>query len=1078
MRGESPHHKILRKPFPTTVTLRWSKQMEIASRARLDRWHPTICFFIVLAIVLLPGISAGQNKEWHVHPPWYDPTSHSVNWDKYPGNQQSTSALSSGDSLPVLSRWQWGVCYAADVRGNYAYIGNGDLFQVLDLSNPSNPMVVAELALKNVGEIVIRDSIAHVLGSRYFTVDISDPFHPTKLGELYLPWPMRVIPTDTFAYVSYFGGLAIVDITDPANPTIRNSGSFPGEFGVGLAVKDRTVFLSFEDYPGGLYIIDVSDPDAPSVTYNSTIGFYSGLVSDSLLITAGAGYFAIYDVKDPFNPARRCSLKFGEEVEHKIYSIAAESSTVYLGSVNAGVFAIDIADLENPVLRDSLKWPYTTTYELWNLGLQVLGSHLIASNTVGLSVIDKSNPDSLVETTFFPTGGVHTSVDVRDSIAVIGAGMAGVWILDISDPIHPRPLANVLLPHGFTSDVLVSDSIVYAANWMENPFHYDGRGVWIIGIEDIAHPQILSHHIGIAKPSWGGGHKTTIALEDGLLYLTQVKTSTSDSVLEIIDVRDPGAPITAGVVLMPYSPYRFWVKDSIAYLATSNGGLRIVDCHDPSTPVELSSLFATARGIAVQDTLAFVAATSSDIFIYNISSPNSPAFISWLDMPNGWQAISNVLIPATNFLYWASDNTKGIIDIIDPTTPSIHSMENGRTTDVMPYGNTLIYTLDEHGTVIVQNPAILNVFHNHVSPKWNLVSLPMRTASPVVSFNYPTSSVAYSFSGGAYQVTDSLEIGRGYWIRADSALTFDVWGTPIPGDTIPLATGWNLVGGLTEALSIGEIDIQPESTLVTPFYGYNGGYVPTDTILPGKGYWIKSSNEAQLILSPGSGTRTGDALHKALFIESNRLKVTDRLGHSQTLYFKIESPGIASGVSTEMPPAHPAQELVARFAPDAILAEIAQDESVGSLVRVDATEYPLTIEWEINERGCGFEIEIDGIAHEMKDGGKAVLTRAGAELRIRSAKRDPTTYEFRVSQNYPNPFNSTTRISLTLPEAGSLTLRLLNVLGETVRIRQDEVRQPGEYSFQLDLSELPSGIYFYQIQTAKTVIMRKLSFLK
>jgi len=41
--------------------------------------------------------------------------------------------------LTVLGRWAWGPCNAVDAEGNYAYIGNGPTFQVIDISEPSTP---------------------------------------------------------------------------------------------------------------------------------------------------------------------------------------------------------------------------------------------------------------------------------------------------------------------------------------------------------------------------------------------------------------------------------------------------------------------------------------------------------------------------------------------------------------------------------------------------------------------------------------------------------------------------------------------------------------------------------------------------------------------------------------------------------------------------------------------------------------------------------------------------------------------------------------------------------------------------
>jgi hypothetical protein len=86
--------------------------------------------------------------------------------------------------------------------------------------------------------------------------------------------------------------------------------------------------------------------------------------------------------------------------------------------------------------------------------------------------------------------------------------------------------------------------------------------------------------------------------------------------------------------------------------------------------------------------------------------------------------------------------------------------------------------------------------------------------------------------------------------------------------------------------------------------------------------------------------------------------------------------------------------------------------------------------------------------------------------------------EFRLEQNYPNPFNPSTTIEFALPKRTSVTLKLFDLLGREVTTLVDEELQPGEYKVTFEAEGLPSGVYFYRIQTEGLVRTKKLMLLK
>ncbi len=81
-------------------------------------------------------------------------------------------------------------------------------------------------------------------------------------------------------------------------------------------------------------------------------------------------------------------------------------------------------------------------------------------------------------------------------------------------------------------------------------------------------------------------------------------------------------------------------------------------------------------------------------------------------------------------------------------------------------------------------------------------------------------------------------------------------------------------------------------------------------------------------------------------------------------------------------------------------------------------------------------------------------------------------------QNYPNPFNPSTLISFTLPEQGDVELKIFDVLGNEVATLVNESKPAGSYEVEWNASNLPSGVYIYNLRAGTNVQMKKMLLLK
>ncbi len=86
--------------------------------------------------------------------------------------------------------------------------------------------------------------------------------------------------------------------------------------------------------------------------------------------------------------------------------------------------------------------------------------------------------------------------------------------------------------------------------------------------------------------------------------------------------------------------------------------------------------------------------------------------------------------------------------------------------------------------------------------------------------------------------------------------------------------------------------------------------------------------------------------------------------------------------------------------------------------------------------------------------------------------------EFELLQNYPNPFNPATKIEYNLPEAGFVTLKVFDILGQDVATLLNEYKTAGNYKVKFNAVNLPGGIYFYSLQSGNHQTVKKMVLLK
>lgn len=86
--------------------------------------------------------------------------------------------------------------------------------------------------------------------------------------------------------------------------------------------------------------------------------------------------------------------------------------------------------------------------------------------------------------------------------------------------------------------------------------------------------------------------------------------------------------------------------------------------------------------------------------------------------------------------------------------------------------------------------------------------------------------------------------------------------------------------------------------------------------------------------------------------------------------------------------------------------------------------------------------------------------------------------QFTLEQNFPNPFNPSTDIRFSLMKESDVTLRIFDVRGREIAALLNDKMAPGQHRVTWKPEGLPSGIYFYQLETKDFLETKKMVFLE
>jgi hypothetical protein len=248
--------------------------------------------------------------------------------------------------------------------------------------------------------------------------------------------------------------------------------------------------------------------------------------------------------------------------------------------------------------------------------------------------------------------------------------------------------------------------------------------------------------------------------------------------------------------------------------------------------------------------------------------------------------------------------------------------------------------------------------------------------------------------------------------------------------------------------------------ILPPVYGYFGGYVIVDSLLPGYGYWVRC-NGSQIIL-PKNNPKKNEFITEEFFKSFwGKIIFKDASQKLSTLYIVDDKTELDR---YQLPPVPPTGSFDIRFSTGRMAENI---NSEAQSIVISGVDYPLTI-------------SVENISVELMDqfGREIKSLKPGTELTINditinrlmiAASRLIIPDEYSLEQNFPNPFNPTTMIKFSLAETSDVKMIIYNSMGQIIEQIVDRSLAPGPHSIEWNGIGMASGVYFINLKVQSIV---------
>jgi hypothetical protein len=316
-----------------------------------------------------------------------------------------------------------------DVHDGLIYVTHDyhNRLEIVDASNPASLWVIGSAGVIDCREVVVNDGMAYVINTgELFVVDVADPASPTVLcrHDMDFTWYDDLAVRDHYVFIAAaHDGLLILDASDPYSPVLIATVPV-SERAEAVAVNGPMVYVT--DYTSGIIVIDAADPFAPVVratipTPNETNDI---AVEGTMVYAVTNSQLLVIDASDPANPTLTGAAS-PPLSDNSMFRLAISDGLVAVTRNTGGARGMHLFDVQDPTapayagVLDT--WPEVRYWDVWMEGdLACVSMGPGAIRTIDVSGCRANTPCNAAD--FAPPFGVLDQADVAAFVAAFLSG--------------------------------------------------------------------------------------------------------------------------------------------------------------------------------------------------------------------------------------------------------------------------------------------------------------------------------------------------------------------------------------------------------------------------------------------------------------------------------------------------------------------------------------------------------------------------------------------------------------------------------------------------------------------------------